>query len=47
MREQILESLDNLVGVGKPKEVWAVYYEPSIKSALPSFAGFSQGMNLF
>ena len=30
MRKQILESLDSLIGVGKPKEVWAVYYKDNL-----------------
>lgn len=39
MKEQLINKLDLLVGVAKPKEVWAVYYKlnlivfPSKKSS--------------
>lgn len=42
MNKQLTDRLDKLIGVGKPKEVWAVYYKlnlivfPSKKSSWAS-----------
>jgi len=30
MRKQLTDNLDKLIGVGKPKEVWAVYYKENL-----------------
>lgn len=30
MKQQLIEKLDKLIGVGKPKEVWAVYYKGNL-----------------
>lgn len=42
MKQQLTNKLDQLIGVGKPKEIWAVYYKlnlivfPSKKSSWSS-----------
>ena len=42
MKKQIIDKLDQLIGAGKPKEIWSVYYKlnlivfPSKKSSWAS-----------